>query len=195
MDEITRTIFRSWNWPNEEFNTFSTRPTPYNISKYNYINPGAVYKSWHILVDSGYIKKLALIPSNEIVARQVILIPGNSIKISKIFDRLSGIYFIESMHLGHIYESSGIFSINASWVFIIEILNSPLNILDKNIRIINDMLNNEYNILKITNYDYNFSMPDYLKDLYNSIAYKDIYDINLKVISDRIKKSVKTVNR
>ncbi len=195
MDEVTRSIFRSWIWPNERFNTFSSRPTPYNISKHNYINPASVYKAWHNLIDTGYIKKLVMMPSDAIASRQLLLIPGDSIKISEVFNRLSGIYFIESMHLGHVYESSGIFSMNASWLVILEIINSPFKLLDKNIRIINDMLNGKFNIIKATSFDYNFKMPENLNELYNYFAYKNIYDINLKNISEKFKKSLKTINR
>ena len=53
-----KTIFRSWNWPSYDSDTFSQRPTPYHISKNSYLNPGSVYKEWNTIFARNFVKKV-----------------------------------------------------------------------------------------------------------------------------------------
>lgn len=111
MDIPTRTIFRSWNWPIGENDRFSQRPTPSHISKVSFISPGRIYRSWNTLFQNGYVRKVIFLPSESVVQKSTVIIPEGSYEdFLELKGRINDLAFVETIHFGRIYASSGSFS-------------------------------------------------------------------------------------
>ena len=198
MNKITRQIFRSWNIYEE---TPLIMPTPYKISKFLKASPGAVYKEWKTLFSTGFIKKVILMPSDAIARRTEILFPCTADDTPwKVIDILQEPYFMESMHIYHVYHIKGIpEKINKNrWIGDVRIINSSTKTLGNQIKLIlNGIIENDDIITFSNNRDKNstYDGRDATTSLIPYLAYKDIYKLKLKDIADGVGISTKTVSR
>ena len=111
VDNITKTIIRSLNWPGNGETSFSSKPTPYRICEDYYLSPSSVYPKWNELFGNGHMKKVIFLPSEKVVGRFSVMIKGAGREDARNISSLGqNAYFLESVHFGHVYSSRGMFS-------------------------------------------------------------------------------------
>ena len=200
MDKTMKTIFRSWNWPSNENNSFSKRPTPYNISRTNCINPGTVYRSWNFMFDRGYVSNVILRPTSIMIERNfavIVNVPKEEVDI--IISKFSKAYFVEMIHTGLVFEASGVFRDvgYTGRILMVEIVNTSPELLDKQLSILSELINNKNQIHNLYTSTKTFTekLDTTTKTLIKLISYKDIYLISTKALANLLGESRKTVSR
>ena len=110
VDNITKTIIRSLNWPGNGETSFSSKPTPYRICEDYHLSPSTVYPKWNELFGNDYVKNVIFLPSENVVGRFNVIIKGAGRDDARNISSLGkNAYFLESVHFGHVYASRGMF--------------------------------------------------------------------------------------
>ncbi len=200
MNQATRAIFRSWNWPNKDNNTFSSKPTPYSIYKNYKISPTTAYSAWESLFDNGFVKDVLLMPSNLVAARTNGLIIGALPQhVEKLKSLIKELYFLELVHYGNVYSATGVMEplMRSGTIISIELVQLPRDVNRKNMKILMEILKDDQLNLTFRDpvvKDVDFDLDKYwylLKEIY----YHSLYKVDLDEIAERNKKSPKTVRR
>lgn len=199
MDKVTREIFRAWNWPTAENKSFSTRPTPYNISKLNYLNPASVYKHWNHLFNDKFIRNIYLVPTEYIGYRQTVLIMDvKDDLIDSVLAKLDDAYFVEMIHTGHLYKAHGTYKrfLDGEPIVSLDLLaDSPdLAIKQSNILFTKNGQKPKTLILHEERVDH-AAISEKQKEIMNMISYKGLYDLDLNDLGHKLNVSKKTIQR
>lgn len=199
MDKITREIFRSWNWPYGEFRTFSQRPTPYNISKTRYISPSSVYRAWNSLFENNYVRKVILLPSDDLVERHLAILAGISTdELEVILSKMEKIYFVEMIHYGHVFHSSGGLKMNenSNVLVAVSFVSSSSQMAERQVKILLDLLDKEAEVLVVPESKGEpLELKDNLMKLAHDLAYQDMYKVDLQQFSLKYNTTTKTLRR
>jgi len=201
VNSIERNIIRSWNWPNEENNKYSSKPTPYNISKMLNIPSGTVYRYWKSIQDHGMMNKLIILPSENLFKRKIFLLSNvqlsDFMELSSLMDDL---YFLETIHYFQVYESVGVeFMSHTNNKSIAVVINQTtdhlarrrLNLIlkslkNKEIRLAYESQPQDNVILKPSETE---------KKILLKILYEDLNQLNINKLADEIKMNTRTIRR
>lgn len=199
MDEPTRTIFRSWNWPSDEKDRFSHRPTPNHISRVSFISPGRIYRSWNNLFQNGYIRKVIFLPSEKIIPKSTVIIPDSSYEnFLELRNRIGDFPFVETIHFGRIYVSAGSFSQileSGKSVLSLSVTEASRSDAEKISRLI--LGNRAVNPLMFDEIyaDKNLKMKATDLSLVRELSYRNIYEIEVGQISRKLDINPRTARR
>ena len=200
MDKAIKTIFRSWNWPSDDSDTFSKRPTPYHISKNSYLNPGSVYKAWNTIFSKGFVRKVIFLPSSNLARRSTAMIMDITKKeLDTVVEKLSDVYFVEMTHTGHVYDATGEMGgmKDIGWILILELIDTSSDLLPKQVKILSEIIGNCYsiNVMYRDNAFDDIKLDQVSSHLSRNISYKSIYDVDAGILSQELGKSRRTVIR
>lgn len=201
VNQIEREIIRYWNWPNKENHKFSTRPTPYNISKKLNIPSANVYRSWRSLQEQGLMNQLIILPSEYLCNRKLFLLSNVQLSdFQEMISLLNDLYFVETIHYFQVYESVGLeFMANTNHRCIAIVMNNTNENLAK--RRLNLILNNLKNKEICLVYE---STPQCSKTLIpnetesrilHKILYEDINRLNISHLAKEIGMNNRTMRR
>ncbi len=200
MDKTIKLIFRSLNWPGHNVQKFSSRPTPYNISKNLNLNPATVYRNYGSLFSSGYIKNLIFLPSPLIARRQTVEIKGlDSDEIGQTISKLFRIYFVEMAHKGYVYHVSGKMKLSNStdWLLTVNLIDSSPEIITKQLKILLDFSDLSSREVLVSKEQYSTlpSMDLNVRRIMDYISYRNMFEVKIKDIAENSGKPVRTVTR
>lgn len=195
-----KTIFRSWNWPSYDSDTFSQRPTPYHISKNSYLNPGSVYKEWNTIFARNFVKKVIFLPSSNIARRStVMVIDITKREFDAVVEKFSDVYFVEMIHTGHVYEAAGEIEVmkNIGWILVLELIYTSAELLPKQVKVLSEVIGKDYhiNVIWKENPFHDVRLDGDSKFLSRHISYRSIYDVDVERLSRELGKSRRTVIR
>lgn len=197
MERATKEIFRSWNWPAEPFTGFSNIPTPYKISKFRNLNPGAVYKSWNQLFSRGDVRHVYLLPDDWMVKRRSVILPGvNKQDLKSILTLLEEKSFLEMVHAGHVYHARGSREIlkNGGELIFLELVNSSDKLVTEQTGEIVSALDHNINPIFLPERpDPSPEPKEKLLSVARKIAYSDIYKINPSDLAPKFRISPRTL--
>ncbi len=199
MDIPTRTIFRSWNWPNDENHRFSQRPTPNHISKVSFISPGRIYRSWNNLFQNGYVRRVIFMPSENAVRKSTAIIPNGTYEdFQEMRKKVDDYPFVETVHYGRIYAAGGSFA---------EIMSPGKSVISMSLT--DTSREDSVKISRLMSGKRNDSLvmlgpPDHEKaeteniryiPILRELAYKSIYEVQISQISQRMGINLRTARR
>lgn len=192
-------MIRAWNWPNAHSSVFSSRPTPYNISKIYGIATTSVYDEWHRLFDGGEVEKVMLLPSDSFVGRRTVIYTNTRKEnFDSLVSKLGEVPFLEMVRWGKVHSSTGILDelMDTPFVMVADLVETPENVLAKRERLISDILETDTKILEIPQ---TFLPPNELSqrlnDLARMVSYSNILHLRLNDLSSVLNVSTKTARR
>lgn len=200
MDDITREIFRSWNWPEQGLSKFSQRPTPYNISKFRDFHPSSVYRHFNELFEAGYVRKVVFLPSDPVVKRKAIVLTGARYdEVSKLVSRMKEFPFLEMIHYAHVYRAFGAMEhlTFGDTIISAELIYSNDEQVVKQSNLLSNSLNDgvAVTVLPFNNVKSEVNVDSKLMLLARNIAYRDIYRTRLSDIASESKISIRTAEQ
>lgn len=200
MYDITREIFRSWNWPDNGNCKYSHRPTPYNISKFADFHPSSVYRRFNELFDFNFVRKVIYLPTDPIVKRKALVFTGAKHEdISEMVSKMEEFPFLEMIHYAHVYRSFGgleHLNIGDSIIFAEIIGTREVDIIARSRKLL-DVLGEQVRItvLPPSKTNKESTLDPKLVILARNLSYRDIYTNRLSDIAAPLNVSPRTAER
>ena len=199
MDIPTRTIFRSWNWPNDENYRFSQRPTPNHISKVSFISPGRIYRSWNNLFQNEYVRRVIFMPSENAVRKSTAIIPDGTYEdFLEMRKKVDDYPFVETVHYGRIYATGGSFAEITSPGKGVISLSLTETSREDSVKITRLMSGKrDDNLVMLAPPDQEKVATEIIRDIpiLRELAYKSIYEVQISQISQRMGINLRTARR
>lgn len=198
MDSDVKEIFRSLNWPTIGREKYSERPTPYNIAKNKHIGSSTVYRKWHWLFDQGAVKRVPLLPADYVVNRQLVFFSHAS---QDHFERLSAkmnrLYFLEMLHLGHVYYASGLMDdLNSgSGLILAELVDSSCTKAPRQAELLSEFMGDGVTTVQQKGIRKKVELDKKLIQVVERIAYSNLIGMSIDQVSSYYKVSDRTVQR
>ena len=201
VNYIEREIIRSWNWPYKDDIKFSTKPTPYNLSKKLNVPSATVYRYWKSMQENGIMKQLVILPSEKICRRHILVLGNvNEEDFQFLNSIIDDLYFVESIHYFHVFDSIGFDltgGIKNRGMAIVLHGNSE-NIARKRMNIVMNSLKNRDSIVIFMSQEQNcsISIPGILeKKVLMSILFKDLSNMDINKLSEEMRMNNRTFRR
>jgi len=200
MDLLTKEIIRSWNWPSENKSDFSKKPTPYNISKNLGIGASLVYKRWKNLFETGFVKKVILLPHDSLVGRQTIIFSDvEPSDWKQLLLNMENAYFLEKAHFYHTYDAHGTLNKlkNPSRIIMAELINSAQDFKLIQAKLLLSIMQRDIKIIDLPHFNFysTISINQKLIPVIRKLSYSNLYALKLKEISPSFNISTRTLNR
>lgn len=200
MDDITREIFRSWNWPGNGHSKYSHRPTPYNISKFADFHPSSVYRRFNELFDFNFVRKVIYLPTDPIVKRKALVFTGAKREdVSEMVSKMEEFPFLEMIHYAHVYRSfGGLEHLNiGDSIISAEIIDTREMDIVAQSRKLSDVMGEQVRITVLPPSKTNKEpvLDPKLIILARNLSYRDIYSTRLSDIAAPLKVPVRTAER
>ncbi|MEM0312916.1 MAG: hypothetical protein QXV17_09885 [Candidatus Micrarchaeaceae archaeon] len=200
MDNLVKEILRSWNWPTEDSTSFFQIPNPSNISRKRKLNPTSVYRKWKFLFESGYVKKVMLLPADSLVNRYAVMLKGvEHSDFASLTSKVEDKYFLEKVHFYRVYEAGGNFGSlkRSGGILFLEFIGSSPELKIKQAKLISEQLSRNSRIIPLPQFNRSVpvSLSPKLLPLLRKLSYSNLYEIDVKSLGSTFNISNRTVRR